>query len=146
VPVRAGASTLVVFAVAAVGAALATNAGATKTLLQCRSLTTGPTALPGGGSAGALCLLHAYRQNCRPAVYELSMFGVDTIARDTFRVVSESGRCRVQVTTSFTVVPQKPRAQGSGRCSVLDARGTDVVAGGCVGVGLPRSISLTGRR
>jgi hypothetical protein len=134
-------------AIAALCFGLATSAGATTpTLLRCGSLTTGPTALPSGGSRGALCLLRAYRQHCRPAVYELATFGIDTIARDDFRVVGERGRCRVQVTTTFTVVPQKPRRQGSGLCSVLDLQGTDVVASGCLGAGLPESLSLTGKR
>lgn len=94
---------------------------------------------------GAVCLLHAYRQHCRAAVYELSVFGIDTIARDEFRLVSDGGNCRIRVATSFTVVPQKPRPQGSGECSSLSVRGSDVVAAGCVGSGLPRSFSLTGK-
>jgi hypothetical protein len=134
-------------AIAALDSGLATTARATTPPpLRCESLTTGPTALPSGGSSGALCLLHAYRQHCRPAVYELSTFGVDTIARDDFRLVLGGGRCRVQVVTTFRVVPQKARPQGSGHCSVLDLQGADVVARGCVGAGLPSSLSLTGKR
>jgi hypothetical protein len=93
-----------------------------------------------------VCLLHAYQQHCRPAAYELSIFGIDTVARDDFHLVNQNGGCRVQVTTSFTVVPQKPRPQSHGQCSNLAKRGTDVIADGCTGTGLPRSISLTGKR
>jgi hypothetical protein len=90
-------------------------------------------------------LLNADRQHCRAAVYELSIFGIDTIARDEFRLVTDGGICRIKVATSFTVVPQKPRRGGSGECSSLSARGSDVVASACVGSGLPRSFSLTGK-
>jgi len=117
------------------------------TVINCGSLTIGPTALPTGkNGAGPVCLLRAYRQQCRPAAYELSRFGVDTIARDDFRVVSTNGRCRINVTTSFTVVPQKPHSTGSGECSNLSPLGNDVIARGCVGSGLPSSLSLTGKR
>jgi hypothetical protein len=135
------------FVLAAAAGALAVTAGAsTPSILNCGSLTEGPTALAPRSGGGAACLLHAYRQQCRPAVYKLSAFGIDTIARDDFRLVTSSGRCRVRVTTSFTVVPQKPHPQGSGECSTLATRGTDVVASGCVGTGLPSSFSLTGKR
>jgi hypothetical protein len=78
-------------------------------------------------------------------VYELSTFGVDTIGRDTFRTQAGKG-CTIAVATSFTVVPQRPHTTGSGTCSSLRTVGGDVVAAGCVGGGLPRSLSLTGRR
>ena len=136
-----------------IGVALATAAGqvalgaAATGVIDCGSLTVGPTALPTGkNGGGASCLLHAYQQRCRAAVYELSSFGVDTIARDDFRVVSTNGRCRVNVTSSFTVVPRKPHLVGSGGCSSLNAVGGDVIARGCVGGGLESSFSLTGRR
>jgi len=109
-------------------------------------MSAGPSALPAGkGLSGAACLLHDYRQRCRAATYELSIFGIDTIARDEFRLVSVTGNCRIKVTTSFTVVPQKPRQEGSGECSSLSARGSDVIASGCVGSDLQRSFSLTGK-
>ena len=79
-------------------------------------------------------------------MYELSIFGVDTIARDEFRLVMLDGACRVKVTASFTVVPQRPRPQGSGECRWVAMRGSDVIAGGCTGSGLPSTISLTGKR
>ncbi len=115
-------------------------------MLDCGSLSTGPTTLSPAKRAGAECLLRAYRLHCRPAVYELSSFGIDTIARDSFRLADgNNGRCSIKVATSFTVVPRKPRPEGSGECSKLDARGTDIVASGCVGTGLPTSFSLTGK-
>jgi hypothetical protein len=88
--------------------------------------------------------LHAYQSNCRPAVYSISRFGVDTIARDTFRLVQAQGHCRINVTATFRVVPQDPHAVGSGQCSTLVRLGTDIVARRCTGKGLPASISLTG--
>jgi hypothetical protein len=143
---RSRASIPVAILLVAAGALAVGTHAATPAVLDCGSLTVGPNVLSPGKRAGAACLLHAYQQRCRPAVYVLSMFGVDTIARDTFRLVSVRGRCRVTVATSFTVVPQKPHRAGSGECSTLTARGTDVVAGRCVGAGLPGSFSLTGRR
>ena len=126
--------------------ALATNTGVARlSVIQCGSTSVGPTAIPSGKTDGALCLLRAYRSNCETAVYSFSTFGVDTIARDTFRVVKERGQCRVNVVTSFRVVPQKPRPGMSGQCSKLAKRGADVVASGCVGKGLPALISLTGK-
>jgi hypothetical protein len=136
--------TLVVVGTAAVVALGAV--AARPPVLDCGSISVGPTALRPGTSSGAACLLRAYRQHCRPAVFELSIFGVDTIARDGFRLVMLDGACGVKVTTSFTVVPQKPRPQGSGECRTLAMRGSDVIAGGCTGSGLPSTISLTGRR
>jgi hypothetical protein len=76
----------------------------------------------------------------------LSSFGVDTIGTDTFRTVRRAGSCQIRVTMSFHVVPQSPRQTGSGYCRTLRRQGTDVVAGGCSGIGLPASLSLTGRR
>ena len=139
------ATTVAVLAFATADAP-AVNLGAARlSVIQCGSITVGPTAIPSGKTGGALCLLHAYRSHCEPALYGLSTFGVDTIARDIFRVVEVQGRCRINVVTSFRVVPQKPRPGVSGRCSMLAERGADVVATGCVGKGLPASISLTGK-
>jgi hypothetical protein len=131
----------------ALAAALAVNAGAAApAVLRCAPATVQAGRLSPSGRVGASCLLRAYRRNCRPAVYVLSTFGVDTIARDTFRVVSVEGRCRVEVATRLTVVPQKPRPGGTGRCASLAARGADIVATGCAGGGLQPSVSLTGSR
>jgi hypothetical protein len=127
--------------------AFAMNAdAAVLSVINCGSTTVGPSAIAPGKTAGALCLLHAYRSNCRSAVYSLSTFGIDTIARDNFRLVRLRGICRINVTTSFRVVPQKPHAVASGQCSTLTQRGTEIVASDCVGKGLPASISLTGKR
>jgi hypothetical protein len=137
---------VIVLGVAVAAAALATGVGArTPSVLNCGSLSTGPTAFSPGKTGGPECLLRAYAQHCRPAVYELSRFGIDTIARDNFRLVMDSGRCRIKVATSFTVVPQKPRPQGSGACSNLSARGKDIIASGCVGSDLQSFFSLTGK-
>jgi hypothetical protein len=133
--------------VVAAAAAPAVNAGAAApAVLRCAPATVQAGRLSPAGRGGASCLLRAYRQHCRPAVYVLSTFGVDTIARDTFRVVSIEGRCRVEVATRLTVVPQKPRPGGTGRCTSLAARGADIVATGCTGGGLQPSVSLTGLR
>jgi hypothetical protein len=146
----AKAAGCILLTIAATGAA-AVQAHATRAhaaapaVTDCGSATVGPTAI-GGKSGGALCLWHAYRSNCQPAVYRLSRFGIDTIARDTFRLVRARGHCRIAVTASFSVVPQKPHPVGSGRCSALVRVGTDVVAKRCVGKGLPASISLDGAR
>ena len=132
--------------VVAVAAAPALSAAAAPPLLRCAPATVRAGAPSPAGRGGASCLLRAYRQHCRAAAYELSTFGVDTIARDTFSVASVKGRCRVEVATSFTVVPQKPRPGGSGECITLAVRGADIVATGCTVGGLSRSVSLiTGR-
>jgi hypothetical protein len=137
-------SAAIVFAAAAT---LAVSAGAAApAVLRCTPATVQAGVLTPAGRGGASCLLRAYRQHCSPAVYVLSTFGVDTIARDTFRLVAGEGRCRIEVATRFTVVPQKPRAGGTGRCTSLAARGADIVATGCAGGGLQPSVSLTGRR
>ena len=132
--------------VVAVAAAPALSAAAAPPLLRCAPATVSAGAPSPAGRGGASCLLRAYRQHCRAAAYELSTFGVDTIARDTFRVVSVEGRCRVEVATRLTVVPQKPRPGGTGHCTSLAARGADIVATGCAGGGLQPSVSLTGSR
>ena len=143
---RCWITSLVAFVLAAAAAGLLAIGADAAAVVNCGSLTVGPTALPTGKTGGAVCLLHAYQQHCRPSVYELSRFGVDTIARDDFRVVSTNGRCRINVTNSFIVVPQKPHLVGSGGCSSLIAFGTDVIARGCIGSGLQSAYSLTGRR
>jgi hypothetical protein len=114
--------------------------------VNCGSLTAGPGALTRGDRGGPSCLLHAYRNHCTVATYRLSMFGVDTIAVDDFRLVLHGGGCRIEVASSFRVVPQPQRSALHGACSRLVARGSDVVAEGCTGGNLPPTVSLTGRR
>ena len=133
-----------VLASVTVGAGVMSAGAAGLAVINCGSATVGPTATPAGKTGGALCFLHAYRNDCRPVTYSISRFGVDTIARDTFRLVKMQGRCRINVAVSFRVVPQEPHAVASGQCATLVRRSTDIVAGGCVGKGLPSSISLTG--
>ena len=58
-------------------------------------------------------------------------------------VVHHNGRCELEVTSSFRVVPQPPHSTGRGFCLTLRRRGINVVANGCTGGGLPASISLT---
>jgi hypothetical protein len=122
--------------------ALPSTAGASR---SCGSLTVSGTGVTAHTGGGAPCLLAAFR-TCTPASYELSQFGVDTIARASFAVAKTNGRCEVTVSTTLTVVPQKPRASSGGSCAGLVRRGTDVVATGCHGTGLNATISLTGRR
>jgi hypothetical protein len=144
---RSRATSSAAIVVVAVAAALAVNAGAAApAVLRCAPATVQAGVLSPVGHGGASCLLRAFRQHCRPAADELSTFGVDTIARDTFRLADVKGRCRVEVATSFTVVPQKPRPGGTGRCTGLAVRGADIVATGCVGGGLNRSVSLIAGR
>ena len=88
-------------------------------------------------------MLHAYRTDCTPATYELSYFGVDTVATLRFQLVRRSGSCAVDVTRSFHVVPQKPRVTAVGRCKTLRRTATDIVATGCSGTGLAPTTSLT---
>ena len=123
--------------------ALPSTAGAAQ---SCGSLTVSGTAtVTAHTGRGAPCLLAAFR-TCTPASYELSQFGVDTIARTSFGIQRKNGSCEVTVGTSLRVVPQKPRPSGSGDCTGLAHRGTDIVATGCRGTGLDSTISLTGRR
>jgi len=140
-------SLLVLFIAVTIGATVtvggATSAGKT---VNCGTLSVGPGALVHGSKAGANCLLRAYQQHCRSAVYRLSRFGVDTISVAQFRVVSRSSRCEIAVTTTFRVVPQLPHPTGHGYCSVIGRRGSDIVVTGCTGTGLTSVISLTGRR
>jgi hypothetical protein len=87
-------------------------------------------------------MLRAYRHGCTTATYELSSFGVDTIATLRFQLVRRSGSCTVAVTRSFHVVPQKARVTAVGRCKTLRRTATDIVATGCGG-GLAPTTSLT---
>ncbi|MGH2971446.1 MAG: hypothetical protein ACRDNM_04990 [Gaiellaceae bacterium] len=104
--------------------------------IQCQAKSIGPASLHRGGTAGAACMLAAYKE-CRAAGYELSSFGVDTVRTETFRIVG----CKVYVTESFRVVPQQPRVLGRFVCTRLRKTSTgNVVADRCS----PRkTISLT---
>lgn len=114
-------------------------------LSSCGSASIGPGAIVHPSSTGgARCLLAAYRDHCRPATYKLSLFGVDTVATRAFRLVSSSGACVVDVTTSFRVVPQPAHVTGQGVCKQLRAIGVNVIAEGCTGRALPPRVSLTG--
>jgi hypothetical protein len=88
-------------------------------------------------------MLRAYRRGCASATYELSSFGVDTIATLRFQLVRRNGNCTVDVTRSFHVVPQQPRVTGAGRCKTLRKTATDIVATGCKGHGVSATTSLT---
>ena len=125
--------------------AIVASAAAPAATVDCGSRSVGPGALVRTVGPGASCLLRAFQQRCRPASYRLSSFGVDTIGTDTFRTVRRAGACEVAVAITFHLVPQPPRQTGSGYCKTLKRRGTDIVAGGCTGTGLPTSLSLSGR-
>jgi hypothetical protein len=114
---------------------------AAPTILNCGSLSVGPGGTERGAANGARCLLHAYQQNCRPAVYAVSHFGVDTVATDRFRLVRDNGRCLVKLTISFQIVPQPARLH-SGVCRTLALKSQHVVAGRCTGESIPASIVL----
>jgi hypothetical protein len=109
---------------------------------SCGTYSIGPGALRRGSPAGATCLLRAYT-GCRPATFRLSSFGVDTIAKDVFRVVRVGGSaCHVAVDASFEVVPQQPHLLHA-TCMRVKRTTNDIVASGCTG-SLPATISLTG--
>lgn len=103
---------------------------------HCAARSTGPGSLRRGGTAGAACLLAAFRNGCRPAGYALSQFGVDTVHSLTFRVEGRSTGCAVLVTESFRVVPQQPHVTGRFVCLRL----RPLVADRCTP---RRTISLT---
>ena len=134
-------SCLVVCVVAIAAVQAGVTADAAPAVENCGTLSMGPADEVRGSTTGALCLLHAYQRHCRPAVYVLSLLGVDTTANDRFRVVSRSGRCRVALTISFRIVPQPARVQ-SGVCARLALRSGHVVAGRCTGSNIPASIVL----
>jgi hypothetical protein len=122
-------------------AAASLPAHSTPAIQNCGSLSRGPGSVAHGTGDGARCLLHAYDQHCRPAVYGLSLFGLDTIAMDRFRLARANGRCLVRITISFRVVPQ-PARRHDGVCRTLALQSGHVVAGGCSGDGVPKSIVL----
>jgi hypothetical protein len=129
-------------ATAAIAAAAATQAGrATTSVLNCGSSSIGPGGTEHGATTGSRCLLRAYVQHCQPAVYGLSLFGIDTIANDRFRLERLNGRCLVSVTISFRVVPQ-PARQHTGVCRTLTLTSRHVVAARCTGPSIPATIVL----
>ena len=122
-------------------ALLAAGATAGKTL-NCGVRSIGPGSLLRGGTSGAACLLRAFQQSCKAADYRLSLFGVDTVNTEDFRVGLRGGRCGVDVTTSFRVVPQQPHVTSTRHCAIVRRSGGDIVAGRCNG-GPPATVSLT---
>jgi hypothetical protein len=132
---------LVFFLALALWLAVAAGAGPSRAQ-TCPPRSIGPGALLRGGTAGADCLLHAYRHGCPSAQYALSSFGVDTIATLRFTLVRRNGKCAITVTRSFRVVPQKPRTTAAGTCKTLRKTATDIVAAGCSG-DLSPTTSLT---
>ena len=119
------------------------TAGAT-TARDCGTASSGPGALRKANGKGAVCLLNEFEHRCRPAKYELARFGVDTVASQSFELVSRSGHCRIEVSATSRVVPQPARPSGHGVCTGLRRRSNDILAFGCTGPGLATTISLTG--
>jgi hypothetical protein len=109
-------------------------------LQHCPPASVGPGSLHRGGTAGAACLLAAFRDGCRPADYTLSAFGVDTIHTRAFRTARRDGRCVALVTESYRVVPQQPHVTGHQACVRVRRTATDVVADRCTPAG---TVSLT---
>jgi hypothetical protein len=109
---------------------------------SCGTYSIGPGAVRHGSTAGATCLLKAYR-SCRPATYVLASFGVDTESTSAFHIVRVGPKCTVAVDATFRVVPQTPH-RFHGTCNRIRRLAGDFVAAGCTGK-LPATISLTGR-
>ncbi|SRR5581483_4959969 len=118
--------------------AAATAQAATR---DCGTLSVRSGSVYQGARNGPTCFLAAF-ERCRAATFTLSVFGLDTVATDVFRVVAR-GACRVEVAGTFHVVPQKPHSL-SAVCRAVRRSGADVVAVGCTG-SLQGPISLTGR-
>jgi len=116
------------------------SASATRT---CPARSIGPGALIRGNRTGAACMLHAYRHGCLPADYELSSFGVDTVATVRFRLFRRGGACAIDVTRSFRVVPQEPRVSATARCKAIRQTAAGIVATGCSGTGFAKTVSLS---
>ena len=125
---------------AAVLAAVAAGAAHGMTT-SCGAYSIGPGAARHGNAAGATCMLKAYR-SCRPAMYVLAGFGVDTESTSAFRVARIGSACQVSVYATFRVVPQTPHRY-HGTCHRIQRLAGDIVATGCTGK-LPATISLTG--
>ena len=127
--------------VIAVVLAATTTAGASPTVRNCGTLTLGPTARQHGSTSGSLCFFRAFTQRCTPATYSLMSFGVDTVAADTFALVRRGSQCRITVSISFRVVPERPQVH-RGRCTLLRREHNDVIALGCFGPEIPKTINL----
>lgn len=136
--------TCLVLTAATVTAVSCVSARAMPSIQNCGSLSIGPGGTERVAGAGARCLLQAYQQDCRPAVYVLSLSGIDTLAVDSFRLTRGSGKCLVEVTISSRVVPQ-PARQHHGVCRTLVLRSRHVVAGRCTGESIPPTIVLDPR-
>src|SRR5262249_22677975 len=102
-------SSLILVAAAIAATAHPALGPASPAIQNCGTLSLGPGGEERGTTAGAKCLLHSYEQGCRPSVYVLSRFGVDTVSTDRFRIARDNGRCSVAVAISFRVVPQPAR-------------------------------------
>jgi hypothetical protein len=107
--------------------ALVATAGVT----QCQARTVGPGSLQHGGTAGASCLLAAFEANCRPAVYTLAAYGVDTIHSLQFRTARRTTGCAVLVTESYRVIPQQPHVTAHRACARVHKAAAGVVADRC---------------
>jgi hypothetical protein len=107
-------------------------------VLGCGTHSAGPTA-PKSAPTGAVCMLHAFRNHCTAASYELDVMGVDTIDRRRFRIES----CHVLVTETFRVVPSPPQSTMHAVCTAVKRTPTDIVATGCTGIHVARTFSLT---
>ena len=108
---------------------------------SCGAYSIGPGAVRNGNADGATCMLRKYR-SCRPAMYVLAAFGVDTESTTAFRIVRIGSACHVSVYATFRVVPQTPHRY-YGTCHRIQRLAGDIVATGCTGT-LPATISLTG--
>lgn len=111
--------------------------------IHCPAKSVGPGSLQRGGTAGATCLLAAFRNGCRAADYTLSQFGVDTIHAERFRTVKlPGGHCGVSILETFRVVPQPPHLGESHTCGRLrKTAAADIVADRCTPAAA--TISLT---
>jgi hypothetical protein len=110
---------------------------------SCGVATAGPGALAHAGDRGAECLLAADADHCAPASFRLSVFGIDTIARDLFSLRARGSACLVEVVASFEVVPRPPTPH-AGVCTALRRVASAIEALGCSGKDIPSELSLTG--
>lgn len=108
---------------------------------HCPARAIGPGSLLRGGTAGATCMLAAYRDSCRAATYTLSSYGVDTADVRTFTTRRlAGGRCGIVIVQTFRVIPQPAHMGSRQTCTRLRKTSTDVVADRCT----PKStVSLT---
>jgi hypothetical protein len=107
---------------------------------QCQARSVGPGSLRRGGTAGAACMLAAFDDDCRPAGYTLSSFGVDTVRTLSFRTAARGSGCAVYITETFRVVPQQPRVLSRRVCARVHKTDAGIVADRCTPAG---TVSLT---